>query len=65
MKKPGPLKDFLAAVERKVISEQITEHHWNISKTAKALGISRMGLVIKLKAYSLVRPGTESEVKSE
>ncbi len=55
--KTGPLKDIVAEVvsdlERKIIRQALDEHAGNQAKTAAALGLSRQGLIKKMKRYRL------------
>ncbi len=43
----------LAECERKIIAEALNQHNHNVSRTALALGISRITLQKKMKEYSL------------
>jgi DNA-binding NtrC family response regulator len=49
------LKDFKEEMERAFILHRLKEYHWNISRTASALGIERTNLHKKLKAYDIQR----------
>ena len=53
----GGLKDIVKAhtqqVEREVIRKALVEDDWNVTHTAKRLGISRKGLQLKMKDYDL------------
>ena len=44
------------AAERDVIARALDRHRWNVSATARELGISRVGLTRKLKRLGLERP---------
>lgn len=49
--------------ERRMVLEAIERHNWNVSATARELGISRVGLNKKLKVLGIQRPdaaGTSS-----
>ena len=48
-----PLKEFKDDVERRFLHMSLTQHDWNVSRTAAALGIERTNLHKKLKAYGL------------
>jgi two-component system nitrogen regulation response regulator NtrX len=50
------LKEAREAFERQFILRKLTEHGWNISRTAEALGIERSNLHRKLKGYGIVPP---------
>ncbi|WKY45175.1 sigma 54-interacting transcriptional regulator [Eubacteriaceae bacterium ES2] len=47
------LKDIMAKIERSIISEALEELNYNVSKTAKKLGISRQNLQHKMKIYEM------------
>lgn len=47
------LKDKVESVERRVVEEALRRHRWNQSRTAKELGLSRVGLANKIKRYEL------------
>ncbi len=49
------LKEFKEEMERVFILQRLKENHWNISRTASALGIERTNLHKKLKAYDIQR----------
>jgi two-component system response regulator AtoC len=53
----GGLKDIVKAhtqqLEREVIRKALVEDQWNVTHTAKRLGISRKGLQLKMKDYDL------------
>ena len=46
-------KQITERFERQFILEYLEKNHWNISKTAKSIGISRGALHAKLKEYNL------------
>jgi len=48
-----PLPYFLEDIEKKIILRNLKENKYNISKTAKKLGIKRQTLQHKLKKYSI------------
>jgi transcriptional regulator with PAS, ATPase and Fis domain len=52
---PGPAEpaDSLKDVERKHIISILKQHHWNITRSAKALGIDRVTLYNKMKRYQI------------
>jgi DNA-binding NtrC family response regulator len=45
--------DSLREVERKHIVATLKQHHWNITRSAKALGIDRVTLYNKIKRYQI------------
>jgi len=47
------LKQKVESLEEKIISRTLQQFRWNQSKTAKELGLSRMGLSNKIKRYKL------------
>ena len=47
------LKDVTESLEQIFIKEQLVEHNWNITHTAKALGLSRVGLQKKIQRYGI------------
>jgi DNA-binding NtrC family response regulator len=51
-----PLKDIVESVEKEQIANALTVYHWNRSKTAKALGVSRSSLLSKIDSYHLEPP---------
>jgi two-component system nitrogen regulation response regulator NtrX len=50
------LREARDAFERAYILGELRAHDWNITRTAKALGIGRVNLWRKLKAYGLSAP---------
>lgn len=49
------LKGMVEDIERRVILQMLEEYHWNKSKTAEALGLSRQGLLKKIARLKLQR----------
>jgi len=49
------LKDLMNQHEKSIIEKYLDENDGNRSRTAAALGISRRGLLNKLKAHGLVK----------
>jgi transcriptional regulator of acetoin/glycerol metabolism len=45
--------DSLRDVERRHIVTTLKQHHWNITRSAKALGIDRVTLYNKIKRYQI------------
>jgi DNA-binding NtrC family response regulator len=52
---PGKMEppDSLKEVERRHIAASLRQHNWNISRTAKVLGIDRVTLYNKIKRYQI------------
>ena len=50
---PGEPADSLREVERRHIMGTLKQHHWNITRSAKALGIDRVTLYNKIKRYQI------------
>jgi DNA-binding NtrC family response regulator len=50
---PGETADSLREVERKHIVVTLKQHDWNITRSAKALGIDRVTLYNKIKRYQI------------
>jgi len=53
-KRPS-LKDAIEEMERKMIYEVMSECDWNQTQASKELGLSRQGLIKKLKRYNMYR----------
>ncbi len=49
------LKDALEELERKMIQESMEAVQWNQTQAARELGISRQGLIKKLKRYNMYK----------
>lgn len=47
------LKTMVEDLEKHVVEETLQRHHWNQSKVARELGLSRVGLANKIKRYGL------------
>ncbi len=54
------LEESRRAAERRLIARTLERHRWNVSASARELGISRVGLTRKLKRLGLRRPGHEA-----
>jgi len=52
--RPGNLANQVARTERDLLAEALAAHGYKRSATARALGISRVGLYKKLKKYGMV-----------
>ncbi len=61
---PTPLRASRSAAERSVILQTLRRRRWNVSATARDLGISRVGLTRKLKRLGIQRPGTGSSTET-
>jgi len=56
----GTLKDAVEAIERSMIRDGLERTHWNKSRLARDLGISRSSLIAKVQQYGLEdRPGLD------
>jgi DNA-binding NtrC family response regulator len=53
IERQGKLKDVVAQVERQMITEALKRHNSNRTHTATDLGVSRWGLVQKIKIYEI------------
>src|SRR6056297_789592 len=52
------LKDMVESLERAIVVQALDRSHWNQSKVAADLGLSRVGLANKIKRYDIRRgPG--------
>lgn len=49
------LSEVLGRVEKKTIERALNKNQWNISKTARELGLKRQSLQYRIKKYSLKR----------
>ncbi len=47
------LKEMVENLERHLVAESLERHHWNQSRAAEELGLSRVGLANKIKRYHL------------
>ena len=62
----GALRDEIADLERRRLSEALTRTGWNISRTAAALGIARNTLRARIARYGLRAPGdTGSDTRTD
>ena len=50
------LKEALHAYEKQILVDVLDENSYNISKSARVLGISRQNLQHKIKLYHIVSP---------
>ncbi|MBU1052476.1 MAG: sigma-54 dependent transcriptional regulator [Proteobacteria bacterium] len=51
-----PSKNTLEGIEKNHINRILSENDWNISATAKVLGIDRSTLYSKIKRYNIIKP---------
>lgn len=51
-----PADDSLSSMEKIHISKTLAKYHWNITRTAEALGIDRVTLYSKISKYGLKKP---------
>jgi transcriptional regulator with PAS, ATPase and Fis domain len=57
----GPLPRAVGYLEESLLRKTLEQNNWNKSKSARKLGLSRQGLVKKIKRYGIVRAQTEPE----
>jgi two-component system, NtrC family, response regulator HupR/HoxA len=50
------LREQLDVLEARILAESLQRHHWNISRVAEELALSRVGLRAKLARHGLERP---------
>lgn len=55
LRKRSTLKDAIEEMERKMIVDALDEYNWNQTQASKELGLSRQGLIKKMKRYNLDR----------
>ncbi len=56
-------KDFREAKRKFEVAyllKQLSDHHWNVSRTAATIGLHRQSLQEKLRELNIRRPGRES-----
>ncbi|ABQ32744.1 MAG: sigma-54 dependent transcriptional regulator [Bradyrhizobium sp.] len=51
------LKDRVESLEKQIVGSALLRNHWNQSRTAAELGLSRVGLSNKIKRYNLEQQG--------
>ncbi|WP_409251809.1 sigma-54 interaction domain-containing protein [Bacillus sp. SCS-153A] len=51
-----PLEDYIAEAEIYYIQKALLHHDFNVTKTAKALGMSRQNLQYRIKKFEIERP---------
>ena len=52
----GKLQSVVKNSEAQTILLALGDHHWNVAKTARALGISRASMYEKMRKFSIKRP---------
>jgi two-component system nitrogen regulation response regulator NtrX len=52
---PHTFETFKQEAERKFLEQQLKEHDWNVSETARALKMPRSNLYKKIERYGLIR----------
>ena len=52
----GKLQSVVKNSEAQTIILALGDHHWNVAKTARALGISRASMYEKMRKFSIKRP---------
>ncbi len=52
-------KDFIKYAEKQFIIKKLSQYGWNISRTAKEIGMSRVNLMKKIKDLSIKTPWAE------
>ena len=52
----GKLQSVVKNSEAQTIPLALGDHHWNVAKTARALGISRASMYEKMRKFSIKRP---------
>lgn len=57
----GTLKEIVEKMERQIVSQSLLRNKWNYTKTAKDLGLSRVGLANKIKRYNLEQSLTSAK----
>ena len=59
---PGrSLKEKVEALEAQLVCDTLDRCHWNCSKAARELGLSRVGLANKIRRYQIRRAGDADE----
>ncbi len=49
----GTLEEAVAGLETQMIKDALSRHEWNISQTARELGLTRRGLYMKITRYGI------------
>ncbi len=61
----GTIKETVERIERQLVSQSLLRNKWNYSKSAKELGLSRVGLANKIKRYKLEQALTMARTAGE
>ena len=56
----GNLKKKVEALEARLVCDTLDWCHWNHSRAARELGLSRVGLSNKIRRYKIQRAGDET-----
>jgi two-component system, NtrC family, response regulator HupR/HoxA len=48
-----PIRSVVDQIERRMIEDALKKHRWNKQKAAQELGLSRQGLLKKLKRFAI------------
>ncbi|MCW5962350.1 MAG: sigma 54-interacting transcriptional regulator [Pyrinomonadaceae bacterium] len=51
----GTIEEAVSELETQMIKDSLARHNWNISQTARELGLTRRGLYLKLERYGIER----------
>ncbi len=54
------LKTTVESIEAQLVQQALQRHHWNHSRAARELGLSRVGLDNKIKRYGITRDTAEA-----
>ena len=49
----GTLEEAIAGLETQMIKDSLSRHEWNITKSARELGLTRRGLYMKISRYGI------------
>ena len=52
----GGIKDYLHRQERELLIRNLEKNEWNVTRTAKAMGISRSSIQYRMRRLNIVRP---------
>lgn len=53
MESGQPLKELITNMEKQIITDEYKKSGYNVSKTARQLGLTRQNLQYKLKTYGI------------
>ncbi len=56
-----PLREACDEFERQYVLRTLERHHWNVSRTARELGVHRNTILTKLALWRVQRPGTPED----